>query len=75
MTHAITIRFTRTEAAAILALIEDYPALSAHKAGRVAMRLGLKVLECQPEALDYELVQINREAEDRRLARRQGGQS
>ncbi len=68
--NAITIRLVGAEAESIGGLVEENPALNPHLAGRLAMRLGLRVIEQDPAWVRRELREMRAEAQARRRARR-----
>lgn len=63
---AITMRLLGTEAEAIEEMVEDHAGLNPHLAGRVALRLGLKVIDGEPGQVDAELRAIRKERRTRR---------
>lgn len=55
----------------VAALSEERPGVTRHRIGRAIWRLGRRVYENQAELLDDELAEMDREADARRLAKKE----
>lgn len=69
----LTIRIYEFEEAELERLAEENPAVSRNRAGRVALRLGLRVLGQEPGWLDRELRTMGEESRERRRHRAHEG--
>ncbi len=67
----MSILLTDEDRGLVAALTEERPGVTQHRVARAIWRLGRRVREQQPELLDDELATMDREAAERRRARKQ----
>lgn len=67
----MSILLTDEDRQMVAALSEERPGVTRHRIGRAIWRLGRRVYENQAELLDDELAEMDREADARRLAKKE----